>query len=1402
MKETDNQTIAALQRELDTTRQELLLVAAEKERLINDNQLLSKVVEGTNAGYWDWNIQTGQLGINERWAAITGYSLEELEPVTIDIWTRLCHPEDMVRSNTLLQEHFSGSRPYYELELRMRHKDGRWVWVLDRGKVFEWDEQGRPLRMIGSHQDITHRKHIEERLALERQLFISGPVCVFRWQNAPGWPVDYVSPNVLQILGYRPSDLIQGKISYKDIIHPEDLSFIVEEVLLYSRQNISSFEQEYRILKADGSAVWIYDHTVIHRNEDGRITHFEGYILDYSSKKESETYLKKRLEFEHLIATISNSLINLAIAEIDPAINHILKIIGEHVRADRSYIFQFYDNNNLMDNTHEWCNEGISPEIDSLKELPTSIFPWWMENITNKKVINLADIALLPTEAAAEKEILENQGIKSIIVIPLVTESRAFGYIGFDAVEDHRDWHPETIAVLQLAGGIISNALMRKQAEKLLEAELDLALKLSASESLQETLDTCLETAIAISDMDCGGIYLLNPSDSSLELAVHKGLPETFLQHTRSYDRDSPQQQLALKGKAVYTSISSEDYPDDSLSRKEGLKALAVIPVQYKGHVIACLNIGSHRLEHCPESAQKALETISSHIGAAILQARNEEEIANAKNNLETLFNTIDDYLFIVDNNGRVILTNDIVQHNLGYREQEMSGRPVTDFHPADMQETAASNIRNMLAGTADICMVPLLKKNGRRIPVETKITRGIWNHKPVLFGISRDITERLKAEKALRESEQRFRELTEMLPQPLFECDLETQLTYANKTALEIFGYHERDLASGLNAFDLCQEKDHQRLREHRNNLLEGSGLEVREFNALKKSGQTFPAILYATPITIEQRIIGFRGVIFDLTKHKEIENERQESELKKRIIQKYRNLLDNIPGIVYTTGQNGEIDFLLSPKTRQITGYSSEEIQAMPDGWLSVMHPDDREVYRQSCRKLRFDKKAIVLTYRILTRNETQKWIEDRKSPIVCNDGVCSGTDGIIFDVSDRVLFESEKQELEMQLRQAQRLETIGTLAGGIAHDFNNILTPIMGYAELLQQIVEPDGTLREYIDEICQASERAKHLVEQILAFSRTDESNQTSVNLSTVLTEALKLLRPSIPSTIEITTTIDSKTGYVLADASQMHQVMVNLCTNAFQAMEDKGGTLSIHLQSIVPSDELIKTHPSLKTGHYVRLTVSDTGTGMSRQTTERVFEPFFTTKPVNKGTGLGLSVVHGIISRHKGTITVESTPGKGSSFSIYLPEIQSPEKHSRKIKPSTTGLQGSGFIVIVDDESANIRMMESILRDSGYHVETTTSAPDALEIIQNKHDTIDLLITDLTMPEMTGTTLARKAKRIRPALPVLLITGHGGDGDTLQSLHESGINAILRKPVNISTLLGTIQNLIKPHSKPQ
>jgi len=379
----------------------------------------------------------------------------------------------------------------------------------------------------------------------------------------------------------------------------------------------------------------------------------------------------------------------------------------------------------------------------------------------------------------------------------------------------------------------------------------------------------------------------------------------------------------------------------------------------------------------------------------------------------------------------------------------------------------------------------------------------------------------------------------------------------------------------------------------------------------------------------------------------------------------------------------------------------------------------------------------------------------------------------------IMEREKSEMEREKLHAQLQQAQKMEAIGTLAGGIAHDFNNILGAILGYSEMAQDQAPEGSTLSADLDNILLAGNRAKELVTQILAFSRKVKSKQKPLLPQPIIEEAIKLLRSSIPATISITHDFEDGYGMIKADPTQLHQVIMNLCTNAYQAMEERGGTLSIGLERTVLTEDDLQDESSLIPGPYAQLTVTDTGPGIDPVVQRQVFDPYFTTKEVGKGTGMGLAVVHGIVKNHGGMIRLDSKLGVGTSFNLFFPELSEVEKETKEtILPIPTGNER---ILLIDDEASLADMGKQLLERLGYSVTATTNSIDALEMFKAQPDQFDLVVTDQTMPGMTGADLARAIFDIRQDMPIILCTGYSNTISEEKALYM-GIRGFVMKPM--------------------
>lgn len=387
--------------------------------------------------------------------------------------------------------------------------------------------------------------------------------------------------------------------------------------------------------------------------------------------------------------------------------------------------------------------------------------------------------------------------------------------------------------------------------------------------------------------------------------------------------------------------------------------------------------------------------------------------------------------------------------------------------------------------------------------------------------------------------------------------------------------------------------------------------------------------------------------------------------------------------------------------------------------------------------------------------------------------------------------------RKSLEEQLRQAKKMEAMGALAGGIAHDFNNILAAIIGYTELVTDDMPRHSPSRQYLQEVLLASNRAKELVQQILMFSRQHEIEKQPVRVAMLVRETLQLIRASLPSTIEIHANVPEESGTVLADVTQLHQVLMNLCTNAEHAMRATGGVLQIRVNTVDIDEGFAAQHTALHAGPHVRFLVQDTGHGIPPDVLKRIFDPFFTTKDVGEGTGMGLAMVHGIITNHGGAITVESALGQGTTVTIYLPRLE--DNTTALTNPGEEPIpHGSGRILFVDDEETLTLLGQATLEWLGYEVVTSLNSIEALHAFRSNPHQYDLVITDQTMPRMTGEQLTQELRRIRPDIPIVLCTGysHVMDADRAQAL---GINAFCMKPLTARDLAVTVQQVLSARS---
>ncbi len=514
-------------------------------------------------------------------------------------------------------------------------------------------------------------------------------------------------------------------------------------------------------------------------------------------------------------------------------------------------------------------------------------------------------------------------------------------------------------------------------------------------------------------------------------------------------------------------------------------------------------------------------------------------------------------------------------------------------------------------------------------------------------------------------------------------------------------------------------------------------------------------------------------------------IQRAKREAELKK-----LSAAVEQSPASVLIADQAGSIEYV-NASFCNLTGYTFEEVKGKTPQILrggktpAETHTKiwDTALSGREWKGELHNKKKSGESY----------WVSGSIFPVLDNAGKVSHILAVCEDVTAHKALEAENVELERHLRRSQKLETIGTLAGGIAHDFNNILTPILGYAEIAASKNHSADALQTDFEQIINAAQRAKSLVERILLFSRQTEKERRPVQVSLIAHEAIQLLRPSIPSTISIVQDIDGVSSWALADETQIHEVFVNLCTNAYHAMDGQSGTLTVGVDQVELDTLLARQLPSLQAPKYVRIRIRDTGTGMDSATIDRIFEPFYTTKPVGKGSGMGLAVVHGIVKSHDGDVLIHSELGEGTVFEVYLPAATA---EAQNVDPNPQGIdKGHESIMVVDDDPAVAEVVALMVKRLGYKVEVYTNSLQALKSLQEHEGRFDLVVSDLTMPGLTGIDLARQAGQCKPPVSVLIMTGHG------ERLEQEGCDSVrvIAKPVAMKLLARAIRSVLHQES---
>ncbi len=508
----------------------------------------------------------------------------------------------------------------------------------------------------------------------------------------------------------------------------------------------------------------------------------------------------------------------------------------------------------------------------------------------------------------------------------------------------------------------------------------------------------------------------------------------------------------------------------------------------------------------------------------------------------------------------------------------------------------------------------------------------------------------------------------------------------------------------------------------------------------------------------------------------------------------QKYEGLINTLDGIVWEAdAETFEFSFV-SPHAEDILGYPVEKWLSQPRFWRNHVHPEDLQQAVETIAQARAQRRGYELEYRVVAANGQPVWLRDTVS-VVQQDGQVTKLRGVMNDITQRKETEHALRRSEAQLRQSQKMEAIGRLAGGIAHDFNNILTAITGYSGLLKKRMGEDHEMFREVEEINKAAQRAADLTSQLLAFSRQQVLQTKILNLNDVVDDMNRMVRRLIGEDVELVTQPGLDLGAVEADPGQIEQVILNLAVNARDAMPD-GGKLVILTQNVrIDAAEIEGVRAGVEPGDYVVMSLSDTGTGMNDEVRAQLFEPFFSTKEKGKGTGLGLSTVYGIVKQSDGYITVETAVGEGTTFHVYLPRVENEATATEAVETAFAARStGTETILLVEDDESVRELASEILAQSGYTVIEACNGVDALEIYNEKPGEVDMLVTDIVMPQMGGKELARQLVDASPDLKVLFLSGY-----TSAAIVEHGLIDVernfMQKPFTATDLSRKVRTLL-------
>jgi len=1134
--------------------------------------------------------------------------------------------------------------------------DGRERYYLNHGYGVVVD--GKLLRVWGTFRDITDHVQAQRRLRELQDIVNRSSMLVFVWCVAPGqWPVEFVSSNVEQVLGYTPDDFAAGRVRWPDITHPDDVPRLEAEVAHHLERGQREWSQEYRLITKSGQIRWVEDQNLALRDDDGQVSRIQSIVVDVTERKLAEDALRYRLEFEELVAGISNTFVNLPVDDIDRGIKQTLTRIGCFVDVDRSYVVVLHDNGTRLSQVYEWCAEGIESYKDHAQGLEIARFPWTVEQFVEGDALNVPCVGDLQGEATQAREAMEAAGVKSLLGIPIVIGGTLFGFLGFAAVRRQRTWSSDEVSLVKIVAQVFANALERKRSAEALQKRLAFETLLShlsaafinlATEDINAEIERWMGQIGEFLQIDRSTIIHV-PSDSGDIMTTHSWAAPDLDAAPAMLRRGEFTwfiEQLAKGEPLVFSAL--EDSPGDAASErryceKQGMKSVVAIPVVTSGLTLGAVVFSSMRKqrEWSDELVQR-LRLVGEIFANALLRKHAEESLLASEERFRSIFENAVLGLYRTTLDGRILMANPSLVRMLGCScLEEVAALNVEKkgFWPGYSRQDFKERIE--AAGQVAGLESAWRRRDGTALFVRenARAVRDERGRTLYYEGTVEDITEWKRTERALRESERRYRELYEGSRDGSCSVDMEGRILDCNSVFLNMLGYG-KDEIHALTYEDITPVRWHA-FEQHiiQSQVLTRGYSDVYEKEYVHQDGTIFPVELRTyLDRDSDGRPVGMWAFVRDIS-------ERKKAEAALRISERnYREIFNAASEAIFVHDPLTGVILDVNETTVRMLGYCRREILRRTVGELSADEPaySQQKVLERIVKAT--DQNAQLFEWLLRRKDGSPLWVEvNLKSVIIGGQRrVLAG----VRDITDRKRAETEAQKHLTELTRAWHANTLGEMASGLAHELNQPLCAILNYSSGCLRMMRRKHfsveTVRSSIEQIAGQAERAADIIKHIRSLMARRDPQRAELDLNTLVVDVMDMLRSEAAKREAVMISRFARHLPAIAgNAVELEQVVLNLLRNALEAMNDPDVT-----------QRRLTVSTSVRPDGAVQVAVSDTGRGFSAELAEKIFDSFFTTK--EEGLGIGLSLSRRIIETHGGRLWAESDGVSGATFTFTLP----------------------------------------------------------------------------------------------------------------------------------------------------